>query len=78
MFGKRKGSDGTAKTGSVTPASKPAIESGGPRMYRADSAMAPVPRAAVVFAGPLRRRSHGFAPDSWCGGDRPSYTRAAS
>jgi cytoskeletal protein CcmA (bactofilin family) len=50
MFGKRKGSDGTAKAGSVTPASTPAIESGGPRMYRADSAMAPVPRAPAEDA----------------------------
>jgi len=50
MFGKRKGGNGTAKTGSVTPASTPTIESGGPRMYRADSAMAPVPRAPVEDA----------------------------
>jgi len=50
MFGKRKGGNGTAKTGLVTPASTPAIESGGPRMYRADSAMAPVPRAPVKDA----------------------------
>jgi cytoskeletal protein CcmA (bactofilin family) len=50
MFGKRKGGNGTAKTGSVTPASTPAAESGGPRMYRADSAMAPVPRASVEDA----------------------------
>ena len=53
MFGRRKDGDGTAKTGSDTPASTPAAETGGPRMYRADSAMAPVPRAPVVDA-PLR------------------------
>ncbi len=41
MFGRRKDNDGTVKTGTETPA--PA-ESAGPRMYRADSAMAPVPR----------------------------------
>ena len=47
MFGKRKGSDGTAKTGSVTPTSAPAVESGSPGMYRADSALTPVPRASM-------------------------------
>jgi len=41
MFGRRKGSDGTAKTGSVTPGRTPAGESAGPRMYRGDSAKAP-------------------------------------
>jgi cytoskeletal protein CcmA (bactofilin family) len=46
MFGRRKDNDGTHKTGPDAPA--PATESTGPRMYRADSAMAPVPRAPVV------------------------------
>jgi len=41
MFGRRKGGEGTGKTGSVTPGSTPAGESVGPRMYRADTAMAP-------------------------------------
>jgi cytoskeletal protein CcmA (bactofilin family) len=45
MFGRRKDNDGTAKTGTDTPA--PAADSAGPRMYRADSAMAPVPRPVV-------------------------------
>ena len=48
MFGRRKDNDGTVKTGTDTPA--PSGDSGGPRMYRADSAMAPVPRAPVVEA----------------------------
>jgi len=50
MFGRKKDSDGTAKTGQDTPAGTPATDSGGPRMYRADSATAPAPRAPVVDA----------------------------
>jgi cytoskeletal protein CcmA (bactofilin family) len=46
MFGRRKDNDGTVKSG----AEAPAADSGSPRMYRADSAMAPVPRAPVVEA----------------------------
>jgi cytoskeletal protein CcmA (bactofilin family) len=46
MFGRRKDNDGTAKTGTETPA--PAAESTGPRMYRADSALSPAPRPPVV------------------------------
>ena len=42
MFGRRKDNDGTVKTGTDTPT--PAAEATGPRMYRADSAMAPAPR----------------------------------
>jgi cytoskeletal protein CcmA (bactofilin family) len=48
MFGRRKDNDGTVKTGTDTPA--PAADSSGPRMYRADSAMAPVPRPPVMDA----------------------------
>ncbi len=48
MFGRRKDNDGTVKSGSDTPAA--AADSAGPRMYRADSAMAPVPRPPVVDA----------------------------
>jgi cytoskeletal protein CcmA (bactofilin family) len=48
MFGRRKDNDGTVKTGTDTPA--PAADNTGPRMYRADSAMSPVPRAPVVEA----------------------------
>ncbi len=47
MFGRRKDNDGTVKTGTDTPT--PAVETG-PRMYRADSAMSPVPRPPVVEA----------------------------
>ena len=43
MFGRRKDNDGTVKTGTDTLA--PAADNSGPRMYRADSAMAPVPIA---------------------------------
>ena len=50
MFGRKKDSDGTAKTGQEAPAGASTAESGGPRMYRADSAMAPAPRAPVVDA----------------------------
>ena len=50
MFGRRKGSDGTAKTGSATPPVKPAADSGGPRMYRPDIAIPPVPRTPVADA----------------------------
>ena len=51
MFGRRKDNDGTIKTGADTPAAPtPASEQGGPRMYRADSAMAPVPRSPVMEA----------------------------
>jgi len=51
MFGRRKDQDGTGKTTAPeAPASAPAAEATGPRMYRADSAMAPVPRAPVVEA----------------------------
>jgi cytoskeletal protein CcmA (bactofilin family) len=49
MFGRRKDNDGTIKTGNETPAPA-APESTGPRMYRADSAMAPVPRPPVMEA----------------------------
>jgi cytoskeletal protein CcmA (bactofilin family) len=49
MFGRRKDNDGTIKTGNEAPAPG-APESTGPRMYRADSAMAPVPRSPVVDA----------------------------
>ena len=52
MFGKRKDQDGGART---TPDIPPAPAADGPRMYRADSAMAPAPRAP---AEPVRR-----APD---------------
>ena len=45
MFGRRKDNDGTAKTRTDTPA--PAAEGAGPRMYRADSGMAPAPRPMV-------------------------------
>ena len=45
MFGRRKDNDGTVKTGTGTLG--PAADAGGPRMYRADSAMAPVPRPAA-------------------------------
>jgi cytoskeletal protein CcmA (bactofilin family) len=48
MFGRRKDNDGTVKTGTDTLA--PAADNSGPRMYRADSAMAPVPRPPVVEA----------------------------
>jgi len=48
MFGRRKGNDGTVKTGADAPA--PAADSSGPRMYRADSAMTPVPRPPVAEA----------------------------
>src|SRR5579862_2007647 len=58
MFGRRKDGDGTAKTGTETPASTPAADAGGPRMYRADSAMAPAPRAQVPVVDAPRR-----APD---------------
>jgi len=57
MFGRRKDSDGTApKTGPDAPAATPAaaIDPAAPRMYRADSAMAPAPRAPVVEAPPRR------------------------
>jgi cytoskeletal protein CcmA (bactofilin family) len=51
MFGRRKDNDGTAKTGTDGTAAAPAAsDAAGPRMYRADSAMAPVPRAPVVDA----------------------------
>ncbi|HKF61929.1 MAG TPA: polymer-forming cytoskeletal protein [Dongiaceae bacterium] len=52
MFGKRKDQDGGART---TPDIPPAPAADGPRMYRADSAMAPASRAP---AEPVRR-----APD---------------
>src|SRR5215469_16817576 len=52
MFGKRRDQDGGART---TPDIPPAPAADGPRMYRADSAMAPAPRAP---AEPVRR-----APD---------------
>jgi cytoskeletal protein CcmA (bactofilin family) len=61
MFGRRKGSDGTAKTGSVTPASTPAIESGGPRMYRADSALAPDVTATTGRRADVRSSAPGDA-----------------
>jgi cytoskeletal protein CcmA (bactofilin family) len=48
MFGRRKDNDGTVKTGADGLA--PAADNSGPRMYRADSAMAPVPRPPVVEA----------------------------
>jgi cytoskeletal protein CcmA (bactofilin family) len=48
MFGRRKDNDGTSKTGTEAPAPAAAAESTGPRMYRADSAMAPVPRPSVM------------------------------
>jgi len=48
MFGRRKDNDGTVKTGADALA--PAADNSGPRMYRADSAMAPVPRPPVVEA----------------------------
>jgi cytoskeletal protein CcmA (bactofilin family) len=48
MFGRRKDNDGTVKTGADALA--PAVDNSGPRMYRADSAMAPVPRPPVVEA----------------------------
>jgi cytoskeletal protein CcmA (bactofilin family) len=41
MFSRRKGSEGSAKTGSVTPRRTHARESAGPRMYRVDGAKAP-------------------------------------
>jgi cytoskeletal protein CcmA (bactofilin family) len=50
MFGRRKGNDGTAKTGSSTPPVKPAADSGGPRMYRPDIAIPPVPQIPVADA----------------------------
>jgi len=48
MFGRRKDNDGTSKTGTEPPAPAAAPDSTGPRMYRADSAMAPVPRPSVM------------------------------
>jgi len=48
MFGRRKDNDGTVKTGADALA--PAADNSGPRMYRADSGMAPVPRPPVVEA----------------------------
>ncbi len=48
MFGRRKDNDGTIKTGTDAPAAPAASEQTGPRMYRADSAMAPVPRPSVM------------------------------
>jgi cytoskeletal protein CcmA (bactofilin family) len=45
MFGRRKDHDGTVKSGTDTPA--PAADGAGPRMYRADSGMSPVPRPVV-------------------------------
>jgi cytoskeletal protein CcmA (bactofilin family) len=49
MFGRRKDNDGTIKTGTDAPAAPAAAaEQTGPRMYRADSAMAPVPRPSVM------------------------------
>src|SRR5690349_6505981 len=49
MFGRRKDNDGTVKTGAEVPAVPPApSEQTGPRMYRADSTMAPVPRSPVM------------------------------
>jgi len=70
MFGRRKDNDGTQKTGSDAPA--PPAESAGPRMYRADSAMAPVPRAPVVEA-PRR------APDvTSAAGRRPDQRPSAA
>jgi cytoskeletal protein CcmA (bactofilin family) len=48
MFGRRKDNDGTSKTGTEAPAPAAAADSTGPRMYRADSAMAPVPRPSVM------------------------------
>jgi cytoskeletal protein CcmA (bactofilin family) len=50
MFGRRKDNDGTAKTGTEAQGTNPATDSTGPRMYRADSAMTPVPRVPVVEA----------------------------
>jgi cytoskeletal protein CcmA (bactofilin family) len=51
MFGRRKDNDGTIKTGAETPAAAAApSEQSGPRMYRPDSAMAPVPRSPVMEA----------------------------
>jgi len=50
MFGRRKGGDGTAKTGSSTPPDKPAADSGGPRMYRPDIAIPPVPQIPAADA----------------------------
>src|ERR1043166_9452734 len=49
MFGRRKDNDGTIKTGAETPAAAAApSEQTGPRMYRADSTMAPVPRSPMM------------------------------
>ncbi len=49
MFGRRKDNDGTAKTGAEVPAVPAApSEQTGPRMYRADGAMAPVPRSPMM------------------------------
>ena len=45
MFGRRKDNDGTVKTGADALA--PAADNSGPRMYRADSGMAPAPRPMV-------------------------------
>ncbi len=51
MFGRRKDQDGTAKTAPETAAGAAAGESPAPRMYRADSAVAPVPRAPGLDGG---------------------------
>ena len=49
MFGRRKDNDGTIKTGAEVPAVPPApSEQTAPRMYRADSTMAPVPRSPMM------------------------------
>ncbi len=48
MLGRRKDQDGNPITGPETGAT--AGDSAGPRMYRTDSAMAPVPRAPMVEA----------------------------
>ena len=50
MFGRRKDNDGTIKTGTDAPAAPAAAaaDQTGPRMYRADSTMAPVPRPSVM------------------------------
>jgi len=50
MFGRRKDQDGTAKTAPDAGGGALGAEPAGPRMYRADSAMAPVQRAPVVDA----------------------------
>src|SRR5579859_5413031 len=59
MFGRRKGSDGTAKTGSVTPARTPVVESAGPRMHRADSAKAPDATATAGSSVDVRSSAPG-------------------